>query len=235
MGTTKGVYTYEYPRPAVTTDCVILGYDVKEGLSVLLIERGIEPYKGRWAFPGGFLTMDETTEAGALRELKEETEFDVERGFLEQLGCFSDVDRDPRGRVITIAYYALVQKGDVKGGDDAKNAQWFPIGEMPQLAFDHEKIFRMAVKRLKEQIHFKPIGFELLPDVFTMSQLQALYEAILEVHFDRRNFANKMLKLGILEETGDRPKDAARTVPVHYRLSLDKYKEMKSKGFRLEF
>ena len=133
------------------------------------------------------------------------------------------------------ADYALVQKGSVKGGDDARNAQWYPINEIPQLAFDHEKILRVALKHLKERIHFQPIGFELLPEVFTMPQLQALYEAILEVHFDRRNFANKMLKLGILEETGDRPKNAARTVPVQYRFNPDKYKEMKSKGFRLEF
>ena len=235
MENTKGTYTYEYPRPSVTTDCVIFGYDVREGLSVLLVERGIEPYKGCWAFPGGFLRMDETTEAGALRELKEETEFDVEKGFLEQLGCFSDVNRDPRGRVLTIAYYALVQKGDVKGGDDAAKAKWFAIGDIPQLAFDHEKILRVALKRLKEQIHFQPVGFELLPETFTMPQLQALYEAILEVHFDRRNFANKMLKLGVLEETGDRPANAARNVPVHYRFNADKYAEMKSKGFRLEF
>ena len=131
METTKGSYTYEYPRPSVTTDCVIFGYDVKDGLSVLLIERGSEPYKGCWAFPGGFLNMDETAETGALRELKEETEFDVEKGFLEQLGCFSDVNRDPRGRVITIAYYALVQKGTVRGGDDARNAQWYPIQLYP--------------------------------------------------------------------------------------------------------
>ena len=231
----KGTYTYEYPRPSVTTDCVIFGYDVKDGLSVLLVERGIEPFKGCWAFPGGYLQMDETTEAGALRELKEETEFDVEKDFLEQLGCFSEVNRDPRGRVLTVAYYALVQKGAVKGGDDASNAQWFPIGDVPQLAFDHEKILRVALKRLKERIHFRPIGFELLPETFTMPQLQALYESILEVHFDRRNFANKMLKLGILEETGDRPKNAARNVAVTYRFNADKYKEMKSKGFRLEF
>ena len=151
MEAKKGVYTYEYPRPAVTTDCVIFGYDVKEGLSVLLIERGIEPYKGCWAFPGGFLNMDDTTEMGALRELKEETGFDVKVDFLEQLGCFSDVDRDPRGRVITIAYYALVQKGTVKGGDDARNARWYSIGEIPPLAFDHEKILRVALRRLKEK------------------------------------------------------------------------------------
>ena len=124
---------------------------------------------------------------------------------------------------------------EVKGGDDARNAKWYPISDIPQLAFDHEKILRMALKRLKERIHFQPIGFELLPEVFTMPQLQALYEAILEVHFDRRNFASKMLKLGILEETGDRPKNAARKVPVQYRFNPDKYKEMKSKGFRMEF
>ena len=226
MEETKGQYTYEYPRPSVTTDCVIFGYDVKEGLSVLLVERGIEPFKGCWAFPGGFLRMDETTEEGALRELKEETEFDVKTGFLEQLGCC---------RVITIAYYALVHKCDVKGGDDARDAKWFPVTEIPSLAFDHEKILRVALKRLKERIHFKPIGFELLPEVFTMPQLQALYESILEVHFDRRNFANKMLKLGILEETGDRPENTARAIPVRYRFNPDKYSEMKSKGFRLEF
>ena len=235
METKKGTYTYEYPRPSVTTDCVIFGYDVKEGLSVLLVERGIEPFKGCWAFPGGFLKMDETTEAGALRELKEETEFDVEKGFLEQLGCFSDVNRDPRGRVITIAYYALVQKGAVKGGDDARNAQWYAIGEIPQLAFDHEKILRVALKRLKEQIHFQPIGFELLPEIFTMPQLQALYESILEVHFDRRNFANKMKHFGMLSEIeDDTPRHGTRT-PIKYRFDKENYERLKAKGFQLEF
>ena len=112
-GDVKGVYTYDYPRPAVTADCVVFANDAKEGLSVLLVERGREPYKGCWAFPGGFLQMDETAEECALRELKEETGFDAVVELLEQLGCFSDVDRDPRGRVITIAYYALVKRGAV--------------------------------------------------------------------------------------------------------------------------
>lgn len=233
METTKGTYTYKYPRPSVTTDCVIFGYDAKEGLSVLLVERGFEPYKGRWAFPGGFLNMDETTEEGALRELKEETEFDVEKGLLEQLGCFSDVDRDPRGRCITIAYYALVQKGSVKGRDDAKDARWFPINKIPQLAFDHDKILHEALRRLKELLFLQPIGFGLLPEVFTMSQLQALYETILEQRFNRRHFASKMLKLGILEETGERPINAAKAAPIRYRFNPDKYQEAKAKGLRL--
>ena len=230
--TVKGTYTYDYPRPAVTTDCVIFGYDGKE-LKVLLIERGIEPFKGRWAFPGGFLNMDEDALAGARRELKEET--GLEDAFIEQFHTFSEPGRDPRGRVITIAHYALVKIQEVEGGDDAAQARWFPIGEVPPLAFDHDRILRMAMSRLKEKIHFEPVGFELLPDVFTMPQLQNLYEAILEVHFDRRNFASKMLKLGILEDTGDRPAGASSRIPVSYRFNKEKYNELKAKGFRLEF
>lgn len=230
--TVKGTYTYDYPRPAVTTDCVIFGYDGKE-LKVLLIERGIEPFKGCWAFPGGFLNMDEDALAGARRELKEET--GLENAFIEQFHTFSEPGRDPRGRVITIAHYALVKIQEVEGGDDAAQARWFPIGEVPPLAFDHDRILRMAMSRLKERIHFEPVGFELLPDVFTMPQLQNLYEAILEVHFDRRNFASKMLKLGILEDTGDRPAGASSRIPVSYRFNKDKYNELKAKGFRLEF
>ena len=230
--TVKGTYTYDYPRPAVTTDCVIFGYDGKE-LKVLLIERGIEPFKGRWAFPGGFLNMDEDALAGARRELKEET--GLEDAFIEQFHTFSEPGRDPRGRVITIAHYALVKIQEVEGGDDAAQARWFPIGEVPPLAFDHDRILRMAMSRLKERIHFEPVGFELLPDVFTMPQLQNLYESILEVHFDRRNFASKMLKLGILEDTGDRPAGASSRIPVSYRFNKEKYNELKAKGFRLEF
>ena len=230
--TAKGTYTYDYPRPAVTTDCVIFGYDGKE-LKVLLIERGIEPFKGCWAFPGGFLNMDEDALAGARRELKEET--GLEDAFIEQFHTFSEPGRDPRGRVITIAHYALVKIQEVEGGDDAAQARWFSIGEVPPLAFDHDRILRMAMSRLKEKIHFEPVGFELLPDVFTMPQLQNLYEAILEVHFDRRNFASKMLKLGILEDTGDRPAGASSRIPVSYRFNKEKYNELKAKGFRLEF
>ena len=230
--TVKGTYTYDYPRPAVTTDCVIFGYDGKE-LKVLLIERGIEPFKGCWAFPGGFLNMDEDALAGARRELKEET--GLENAFIEQFHTFSEPGRDPRGRVITVAHYALVKIQEVEGGDDAAQARWFPIGEVPPLAFDHDRILRMAMSRLKERIHFEPVGFELLPDVFTMPQLQNLYESILEVHFDRRNFASKMLKLGILEDTGDRPAGASSRIPVSYRFNKEKYNELKAKGFRLEF
>lgn len=225
-------YCYKYPHPAVTADCVIFGFD-GVGIKVLLIQRGIEPYKDKWAFPGGFMQIDETVEECAKRELEEET--GLKTSSVEQFYTFSDVNRDPRERVITVAHYALVRLEEVKGGDDARSAQWFAMNEIPSLAFDHDRILRMAVNRLKERICFEPIVFELLPEIFTMSALQNLYEAILEMKFDRRNFYNKMLKLGILSEAEERPKDASRRTPIKYRFNAKKYAELKQKGFRLEF
>lgn len=225
-------YCYKYPHPSVTADCVIFGFD-GVSIKVLLIQRGIEPYKGKWAFPGGFMQIDETVEECARRELEEET--GLKNASVEQFYTFSDVNRDPRERVITVAHYALVRLSEVNGGDDAASAQWFAENEIPSLAFDHDRILRMARNCLKERICFEPIGFELLPEVFTMSELQNLYEAILEVKFDRRNFYNKMLKLGILTEAEPRAEQASRRTPTKYRFNAAKYAELKQKGFRLEF
>ena len=225
-------FSYKYPHPAVTVDCVIFGFD-GTSIKVLLIQRGVEPYKGAWAFPGGFLRMDESAEEAAKRELMEETGLkDIP---LEQFYTFTHVDRDPRERVITIAHYALVRMKEVIGGDDAAKASWFSYNEIPQLAFDHEMILRKALSHLKHEICFKPIGFDLLPEVFTMSEIQNLYEAILEVKFDRRNFYKKMLKLGILEEVGVREADSPARIPKMYKFKSEKYFELKQKGFRLEF
>lgn len=221
-------YIYKYPHPAVTTDCVIFGFDGND-IQVLLIERGIEPYKGKWALPGGFVKMDESAEEGARRELLEET--GVSDAYIEQFHTFSAPNRDPRERVITIAYYAVVKKQDVKGGDDAANAKWFSIEKIPQLAFDHDMILRVAMNHLRESLHFKPIGFELLPDVFTLRELQTLYEAILQVHFDRRNFAKKMLHYGLIEKVEEEP----RQKPFHFRFNEKNYMAMKQSGFRIEF
>ena len=190
-------YSYKYPHPAVTTDCVVFGFDGRN-LNILLIERGAEPFKGCWAFPGGFMNIDETAEQGAMRELSEETGLELK--YLKQFGTFTAVNRDPRERVITIAFYALARKSDVHGGDDAAKAQWFHIDEVPPLAFDHDYILRKATEQLKKDIHFEPIGFGLLDEQFTMPELQRLYESILGVRFDRRNFYKKMLQTGILEE-----------------------------------
>lgn len=191
-------YCYKYPHPSVTTDCVIFGFDGTK-LRVLLIERGIEPFKGKWALPGGFLRMDEDAETGALRELKEETGLDA--AYIKQFHTFTTPNRDPRERVITIAYYALVRLQEVTGGDDAARAEWYALDKVPALAFDHDQILRMASYELKRQIHFEPVGFELLPKQFTIKELQSLYESILDVTFDRRNFYKKMMQTGILEES----------------------------------
>jgi len=228
----KGTYTYKYPHPSVTADCVIFCFD-GVSIKILLIQRGNEPFKGKWAFPGGFMNINETAEECARRELEEET--GLKNAAIEQFYTFSDVNRDPREWVITVAHYALVRLSEVKGGDDAASARWFAMDEVPSLAFDHDRILRMAVNRLKERICFEPIGFELLPEVFTMTELQNLYEAILEVKFDRRNFYNKMLKLGILTEAEPRPANASRRTPTKYRFNAEKYGEQKQKGFRLEF
>ena len=225
-------FTYRYPRPAVATDCVIFGYD-ELTIKVLLVQRGIEPYKGKWALPGGFMRMDETADECALRELKEETGLSGAK--VEQFYTYTAVDRDPRERVVSIAYFALVRLSDVRGGDDAEKAQWFSSDEIPSLAFDHDRILRMALNRLKERIFFEPIGFELLPEVFKMSELQNLYEAILNVKFDRRNFYNKILKLGILIEAEPRPEGVPSRYPSRYRFNPKKYFDLKNKGFRLEF
>ena len=225
-------YHYRYPHPSVTTDCVIFGFDGTR-LNVLLVERGIEPFKGRWAFPGGFLKMDESALQGAKRELLEET--GLKDAYIHQFHTFSAPDRDPRERVITIAYYALVRISEVKGGDDASQAQWFPLDKVPTLAFDHDKILREATQELRRQIHFEPIGFELLSEKFTMTQLQHLYEAILCVKFDRRNFSNKMLKLGILTQLEETVVMPNKKEAFLYKFNAESYNEMKEKGFRLEF
>ena len=225
-------YHYKYPHPSVTTDCVIFGFDGTK-LNVLLVERGVEPYKGRWALPGGFLKMDESAETGARRELFEET--GLKTGYIRQFHTFTDPERDPRERVITIAFYALVRISEVQGGDVAAQAGWFPVDNVPALAFDHDLILRRATDELRKQIHFEPIGFELLPEQFTMKQLQHLYEAILGVTFDRRNFYNKMLKLGILTELDEKVPLPNRKLAYLYKFNPESYSEMKEKGFRLEF
>lgn len=225
-------YCYKYPHPAVTTDCVIFGFDGSE-LQVLLIERGIEPFKGKWAFPGGFLKMDETAREGALRELKEET--GLENAYIEQFNTYSEPGRDLRERVITIAHYALVRIQEVKGGDDAAKAQWFPIDEVPQLAFDHDKILRDAMRKLRERIHFEPIGFELLPEKFTMRELQILYESILGVKFDRRNFAKKMMHYELLNQLDETVRPTAKRDALLYSFNKRNYELFKKKGFQMEF
>lgn len=197
MKESRNLYTYRYPHPAVACDCVVFGFDGRE-LRVLLIERGQEPCKGMWAFPGGFMDIGESAEECVLRELQEETGLVVSE--VRQVGCFSAVNRDPRERVVSVAFYSLARQSAVKGGDDAARAKWWSLDEVPQLAFDHDYMLRQAMLRLKRDLHFEPVGFGLLGDQFTIAELQRLYESILGVGFDRRNFYRKMLQTGVLQE-----------------------------------
>src|SRR5262245_1998245 len=190
-------HTYQYPRAALTVDCVVFGFDEGD-LKVLRFERGLEPFKGRWALPGGFVRVDETLDAAARRELGEEA--GLTNVFLEQLYTFGALDRDPRERVVSVAYYALVKlsEHEAKAATDAANARWFPLSKVPKLAFDHGDILETAVERLKGKVRYQPIGFELLPPKFTLSQLQHLYEAVLGTELDKRNFRKKVLSLQLL-------------------------------------
>ncbi len=226
-------FSYEYPRPAVTADCVIFGFDEGE-LKLLLIERGIEPFEGKWAFPGGFIRMDETADDCARRELFEET--GIEKVYIEQLYTFSDIDRDPRGKVITVAYYALVKLSEYKilAGDDAKSAKWFPLSHIPPLAFDHDQILKVAINRLRGKIRYQPIGFELLPEKFTMPELQNLYEKILEKSLDRRNFRKKILETELLIDHNESMTGVPHKGASYYSFDRKKYKALLEKGFNFE-
>lgn len=202
MSQTEAIFCYRYPHPAVTTDCVIFGFH-ENRLRLLLIERGIEPYKGLWALPGGFIKMNETAEEGAARELAEETGL---RGvYLTQFHTFSGINRDPRERVITVAFIALVRPAaySLVAGDDASNALWFDLDFLPPLAFDHHEIIKEARRYLAEVIKVRPIAYELLNRDFSLGELQSVYEAITGVHYDRRNFQRKAMQSGVLEQVGD--------------------------------
>lgn len=195
------MYTYEYPRPAITTDIVIFGFDGLR-LQVLLIQRNLPPFQGSWALPGGFLHEDETLHFCAMRELYEETHFSP--SFLRQFHTFSALDRDPRGRVLTVAYVGLMPVAEVCGGTDAQEARWFTLDQLPPLAFDHQAILSRAQQYLRERVYFEPIAFSLLPAQFTMTELQHVYEVILGTTFDRRNFHKKILSSKIITPTGVR-------------------------------
>lgn len=227
-------YTYEYPRPAVSVDCVVFGLD-EQSLKLLLIQRDRPPFAGCWALPGGFLEMDETLDEAARRELSEETGINLPIAYLEQLYSFSTVDRDPRGRVITVAYYALVKLSDhrAQAASDARHADWFSVRQVPPLAFDHRQILAMAQERLQSKVRYQPIGFELLPDGFTLRQLQHLYETILGRPLDKRNFRKKILSMDVLVES-----EVERGVPHRaariYRFDKAKYQRLTKQGFNFE-
>jgi 8-oxo-dGTP diphosphatase len=226
-------FTYDHPRAALTVDCVVFGID-EEDLKVLLIQRDVDPFQGRWALPGGFVHIDESLEDAARRELREET--GLERVYLEQLYTFGDVGRDPRGRVVSVAYYALVKLGDhrVRAATDAREAGWFAVWDTPSLAFDHDRILQTALSRLKGKVRYQPLGFELLPPKFTLSQLQRVYEKILERPLDKRNFRKKLLAMELLVELDEVEQDVAHRAARLYRFDRKKYQQLEKEGFNFE-
>jgi ADP-ribose pyrophosphatase YjhB (NUDIX family) len=226
-------HTYQFARPALTVDIVVFALD-QDDLQVMLIQRDLEPFSGQWALPGGFVRVDETLDEAATRELREET--GLSEIFLEQLYTFGDLERDPRERVATVAYYALVNLTghSVHASSDARNAAWFPVNDLPKLAFDHRKILQAALERLRGKVRYQPIGFELLPEKFTLRQLQHLYEIILDRPLDKRNFRKKLHGMEILTATNEIETDVAHRAAQLYRFNKKAYDRLTKQGFNFE-
>jgi ADP-ribose pyrophosphatase YjhB (NUDIX family) len=228
-------FKYEYERPAVTVDCVIFGFDLDaRSLKVMLIERDVEPFAGVWAIPGGFVRSQETLLEAAERELEEET--GIRDVFLEQLYTFGDPGRDPRGWVVSVAYYALVspEKHDIHATTDARDARWFSVDSLPPLAFDHAEILESALARIRGKLGYAPIGFELLPQKFTIKQLQKLYEIVLGRQIDNRNFRKKIFAMDVLRELDEMQTGVAHRAARLYKFDERKYKQLVKRGLNFE-
>lgn len=225
--------TTKFARPALAVDCVVFGLGDGE-LQVLLIRRGLPPFLGAWALPGGFVRIAETLDEAARRELAEET--GLKDVFLEQLYTFGARDRDPRERVVSVAYYALVrpEDHDAVAATDAAEVRWFPARALPELAFDHASIVDVALTRLRGKLRYQPIGFELLPPEFTLTQFQRLYEAVLDTAIDKRNFRKKVLGYDLLVPLKSRLREGAHRPAQLYRFDAARYERLKKRGFLFE-
>lgn len=216
-----------HEHPSVTVDTVVFCLQ-EDDLHVLLIRRGEPPFAGQWALPGGFVKRDEGLERAASRELREET--GLTTPYLEQLYTFGKPDRDPRGRVISIAYYALVPFEEVRlrAGDDASDVAWHSVYNLPALAFDHAKMIDYALTRLRYKLEYSAVGFQLLPEVFTLTELQNAYQIVLGEELDKRNFRRKILQAGILIDTGETRRGEGRPARL-YRYGDDAGLEIKAR------
>ena len=221
-------------RAAVTVDNVIFGFD-KEGLKILLIKRGEAPFEDQWALPGYFMRKEEDLDTAAERVLRELT--GLEDVYLEQVNSFGRVNRHPQGRVITVAYYSLIK---IKAyelsatSEVTKLAKWVKLSETKELAFDHAEILTSCFERLKKRVRTEPVGFELLPRKFTLTELQHLYEAILETELDKRNFRKKIMSMKLLMDLGETQKAVAHRPAKLYKFDRTKYDELKATGFNFE-
>jgi 8-oxo-dGTP diphosphatase len=224
------LHSYEYPRAALAVDCVVFGLDETD-LKVLLIQRKLQPFQHTWALPGGFVRIDETLDEAARRELEEEA--GVTDVYLEQLYSFGALDRDPRERVVAVAYYALAKLSDhrIRAATDAMGVGWFGLDDLPRLAFDHTTIVSSAHERLRGKVRYAPIGFELLPPRFSLTQLQRMYEIILGKELDKRNFRKKILAMDLLVETDEYEQGVRHRAARLYRFDRRKYDRLTKQGF----
>lgn len=227
-------YYQEHEKFHVAVDSIIFGYD-EEGreLKVLLLKRNFQPAKGEWSLMGGFLKNNEAIDTAAKRILHQLTGLsDV---YMEQLYTFGDLDRDPGARIISVAYFALIK---INSSDlelvKTHGATWIPISSMPQLIFDHTSMVNRALKKLQVRARTQPIGFELLPDKFTIPQLQGLYEAIYNKTLDKRNFRRKLLSMNLLEKLEEKEKESSRKGAWYYRFEPKNYQDLLDRGFNFE-
>ncbi len=217
-----------HDRLLVAVDCIIFGFDGKE-LKALLVKRGFEPEMGKWSLMGGFVNKAESADAAASRILDQLT--GLTSIYMEQLYCFGDVNRDPGGRVISVGYFALIKIDDYSEVlMKEHNAKWFPLNKIPAMVFDHKQMIRLAKERLQQKVAQHPIGFALLPDKFTLQQLQGLYEAIYETELDKRNFTRKILSLNILNKLNEKEKESSRKGAFYYVFDKKKYEKLDKEG-----
>lgn len=217
-------------RLLLAVDCIIFGFDGQQ-LKALLIKRGFEPEKGKWSLMGGFVGRNESTDEAAIRVLNQLTGMsDI---YMEQLYCFSDVNRDTAGRVVSVAYYSLINIEEYNEQlQHDHEARWFALSEVPNLIFDHKQMLSLAKERLCDKVSNHPVGFELLPEKFTLPQLQTLYEAIYGFELDKRNFTRKILSLGFLKKLEEKEKESSRKGAFYYVFDKKKYSELQHEGIK---
>lgn len=220
----------------LTVDAVVFGYAKTEGISVLLVRRKYEPFKDTWALPGGFVREHESLEQAVTRELSEET--GITLNYLEQLYTFGEPGRDPRQRIVTVAYFGLINSSlykELNAGTDAGEANWFNINALPPLAFDHKSILKIATERLRAKIRYQPVGFELLDKKFSFADLEKLYTALLGRDIDRRNFRKKILSFDFLEKLPELTKPEGQGRPSNmFRFNKKRYDQLVKEGFFFE-
>lgn len=221
----------KHSRHLVAVDCIVFGYDLlKKEIKLLLVKRSFQPAKGKWSLEGGFVEKDESLDEAAARILRRLTGLD--HIYLKQSYVYGEVNRDSGARVISVAYFALITIMDIDSEVAEKNgAHWRSLSHLPVLIFDHSEMVRKALKDLQDQVKIKPVGFELLPDKFTLVHLQELYEAIYQKNLDKRNFRKKILSMDILEKLDEKEKDTSKKGAFYYKFNKERYKKLKKEGF----